>query len=166
MKARQIGVCRDATVGAAISRPLLFRQRKCFRLSETLRNLNVFGRLIAAPTVAMQRVCRAVAPVGSGQLSFERKDRPEGYLQPVFFARRKLVFSLTPEPLRFLWKYGPDCRTFPYGRRSCTHTVHQLSGRTPRRGILHELRCPCSRGSSPLAPRGESLERHTGLSAF
>ena len=56
---RQIGVCWDATVGAAISRPLLFRQRKCFRLSETLRNLNVFGRLIAAPTVAMQRVWKS-----------------------------------------------------------------------------------------------------------
>ena len=54
-----IGVCRDATVGAAISRPLLFRQRKCFRLSKTLRNLSVFGRLIAAPTVAMQRVWKS-----------------------------------------------------------------------------------------------------------
>ena len=83
-------------VGAAISRPLLFRQRKCFRLSETLRNLNVFGRLIAAPTVAMQRVCRAVAPVGSGQLSFERKDRPEGYLQPVFFCAAQIGVFIDP----------------------------------------------------------------------
>ena len=59
MAARSIGVWRDSTVGAAISRPLSFRQRECFRLSEMLRNLNAFGRLIAAPTVAMQRVWKS-----------------------------------------------------------------------------------------------------------
>ena len=64
-----IGVCRDATVGAANSRPLLFRQQKCIRLSETLKSKNVFGRLIAAPTVAMQRVWKSTNTNLSGKLS-------------------------------------------------------------------------------------------------
>ena len=72
---RQIGVCRDATVGAAISRPLLFRQRKCFRLLETLRNLNVFGRLIAAPTVAFAILQAAISPEAAKAHKHETENR-------------------------------------------------------------------------------------------